>query len=323
MPRRTRFSPFATTFLATAFVLAGSVLGARPAQAAAFFGPSEFFNEFDMSPSGANPTDFEITFAGAPPIPTQNAADAGTDPFANGNDLAPGGSTANASVVSSYNRGTNQTTVTYSGSPLKAGTQMHFGLNDGPPPSPYPPNNLSVVSKTWTYGNGTSPVLMPAANIDLIQPHPIAGNATDYLVIYLEAGFAAGGPFYGSWFEVPFIVGPTNTIVWNAAEGILEVDGVDESTGGADVAISNTEGEPLDLQNYGYMIAPTEIPLDSLNFTDMPPPENANSPFTAFNGPATLASGEYSGNIPEPASLGLLAAGLLGLASARVRARRS
>ena len=321
MPRRTRFSPFASTFLATAFVLAGSVLGARPAQAF----PFEFFNEFDTSPSGQNPTDFEITFAGAPPIPTQNAADQFTDPFANSNDLAPGGSTANASVVSSYNPGTNQTTVTYSGSPLKAGTQMHFGLNDGPILSPYPPNNLSVVSKTWTYptSSGVSPVLMPAANIDLIQPHPIAGNATDYLVIYLEAGFAAGGPFYGSWFEVPFIAGPINTIVWNAAEGVLEVDGVDESTGGADVAISNTEGEPLHLQNYGYIISSSEIPLDSLNYSGYPPPENPGSPFTTFNGPATLASGEYSGNIPEPASFGLLAAGLLGLAGMRLRARRS
>ncbi len=321
MPRRTQFSPFVSTFLATAFVLAGTTLGARPAHAT----PSEFFNEFDMSPSTGNPTDFEITFAGAPPIPAQNAADAATDPFANLNDLVAGGLTSNASVITSYNPITNQTTVTYSGSPLKSGTQMHFGLNDGPLLSPYPPNNLSVVSKTWTYptSSGISPVLMPAANIDLIQPHPIAGNATEYLVIYLEAGFASGGPFYGSWFEVPFIAGPTNTIVWNAAEGVLEIDGLDESAGGADVAISNTEGEPLSFQNYGYMFSSTEIPLDDLNFTDMPPPENANSPFTAFNGPATLASGDYSGNIPEPASLGLLAAGLFGLAGARFRARRS
>ena len=320
MPRRTRFSPFASTFLATAFVLAGSVLGARPAQAF----PFEFFNEFDTSPNGANPTDFEITFAGAPPIPTQNAADAGTDPFANTNDLASG-STSNASVVSAYNPVTNQTTVTYSGSgsALKAGTQMHFGLNDGPILSPYPPNNLSVVSKTWTYGNGTSPVFMPAANIDLIQPHPIAGNATGFLVLYLEAGFAAGGPFYGSWFEVPFILGPTTAIAWNAAEGVLEVDGVDESTGGADVAISNTEGQPLYLQSYGYMFSSTQLPLDDLNTSLEPGTGQAGSPFTAFNGPATLAAGEYSGNIPEPASFGLLAAGLFGLAGARARSRRS
>ncbi len=114
MPRRTRFSPLASTALATAFVLAGSVLGARPALAY----PSEFFNEFDMSPSTGNPTDFEITFAGAPSIPVQNAADSATDPFANGADLA-GGSTANAKVTTSYNPVTNQTTVTYSGSPLK------------------------------------------------------------------------------------------------------------------------------------------------------------------------------------------------------------
>ncbi len=320
MPRRTRFSPLASTALATAFVLAGSVLGARSALAY----PSEFFNEFDMSPSTGNPTDFEITFAGAPSIPVQNANDSATDPFANGNDLAPGGSTANASVTTSYNPVTNQTTVTYSGSPLKAGTHMHFGLNDGPPPSPYPPNNLSVVSKTWTYSSnsGISPVLMPAANIDLIQPHPIAGNATEFLVIYLEAGFASGGPFYGSWFEVPFVAGPTTTIAWNAAEGVLEVDGLDESTGGADVSISNTEGQSLHLQSEGYFFSPAQIPLDQLNVTDFPPPGSAGSPFTAFNGPATLASGEYSGNIPEPASLGLLAAGLLGLAGARRRARR-
>lgn len=320
MPRRARFSPFITTSLASAFALAGSVLGAHPARAF----PFEFFNEFDMSPSGANPTDFEITFAGAPPIPTQNAADAATDPFANPNDLVSGGSTADASVVSSYNPATNQTTVTYSGDPLKADTHMHFGLNDGPILSPYPPNNLSVVSKTWTYSasSGVSPVLMPAANIDLIQPHPIASNATDYVVIYLEAGFAAGGPFYGSWFEVPFIAGPTNAIFFNATEGVLEVDGADEATGGADIAISNTEGQPLTLQNYGYMISPTQIPLDNLNSSLMPGTGSTDSPFTAFNGPATLAAGQYSGNIPEPASLGLLAAGLFGLAGARLRARR-
>ncbi len=320
MPCSRRFFPLATTLLATTALFAGSVLSARPALAY-----NEFFNEFDTSPSTGNPTDFEITFAGAPPIPAQIANDAGTDPFANTGDLMAGGLTSNARVNTTYNPLTNQTTVTYSGDPLKSGTQMHFGLNDGPPLSPYPPNNLSIVSKTWTYpaSSGIAPVLMPAINIDLIQPHPIAGNATGFLVLYLEAGFASGGPFYGSWFEVPFIVGAVPTIFWNAAEGVLEVDGVDEATGGADIAISNTENEPIQLKNFGYEMSPTQIPLDDLNPSITPGTEYPGSPFTPFNGPATLNAGQYSDNIPEPASFGLLAAGLFGLAGMRLRRRQS
>jgi len=289
--------------LSAAILLSGSVLDARSVSA------GEMFNEFDTSPSGTfDPTSFSVSFHGdlIHRIGSQNAADALIDPFANPADLAPGGNPSNASISSPiYNATLNETTVTYSGSPLKADTRMHFGLDGFPSLS-----NAVIAGKSWNYGSSAPPVEMPAGSPILSQPHPIAGNPTEYIVIFFETAFSRSGIYSGSWFEMPFVEGPNASVAWNPLERVLEVDGFGDANGGADIAFTDGESLQLYLEDYRFMISPTLIPLDNLNLAGLPPTDPL---FTPFNGPSHL---------PEPASLSLLATAVLGLAGFRRFIRR-
>jgi hypothetical protein len=178
--------------------------------------------------------------------------------------------------------------------PNSGNGQPHLGLDVGtPPPGGYP-----VVSEAWSFSGGGSAAL-PALSA-YVTPAP--GTTGKFVAIFAEAQFA--GVTVGTWFEFPLLAGASPTI-----------------------SISNNSSSPLTLSDVGFLISPTEIPLDQLNFQDFPPPDQPGSPFTplrAFDGRSLSPGDSVSAALPEPLSVVSLALGVacLALRSAARAARR-
>ena len=123
---------------------------------------------------------------------------------------------------------------------------------------------------------------------------PPTGTPTQFITVF--ANVTSGGQTTGTWLEQPY------------------------TSGGPMPMLTNFTNQPLTLSNVGFFLSPTEIPLDNLNFGDMPPPGSPGSTFTPIPGDdgMTLTAGDGMGGAggsapavtPEPASVLSLALGL-------------
>jgi hypothetical protein len=237
-----RLSPLAA-------VLAASAVLASHVDAGTL--PPEFFNEFDTTPSTTpGPSDFEVFFLGKVAIPTQDCG-LQIDPFGCQNGIKV-----------KYNARTNETVVTYSGSPLPPDKREHFGLNYGPQSNP---PSVQVARKEWTFAGRS--VSVPAPTIYNGLPPPATGTY-DFAIIFMYEAIGTVPNAAGTWFEFPFAVGsPLDPLVGNFTK--------------AKITLSDVE----------YFVSPTEIPLDTLNFASLPPTDPRFLPGGIPNG-TILAPGK-------------------------------
>ncbi len=294
---------FGKSLLSGAAVVAIAAAG-MVASAPAVFGTAssggggECWNAFIPVPTGSW-NDLEVTFAGNQTGTISSQSYAGTNPFLSG------------TLNSAYNSVTNMTTVTYAGSAGTYGTPAswanyavingvgtsHFGLINALSNN----NWLAPTSLTWTNStNSTTSVLPAPPQIVPGWAVPTAGTGTKDLVLFL--GSTDPGPTVGQWYEMPYLTGTPSSPVTVTNDG----PGTDTFT------------------DYGYFISDSQIPLDSLNYNDYPPPGQPGSPFTALPNPGSLSPGQSETiATPEPSALGLLALGGLALLARRhwLRAR--
>lgn len=100
----------------------------------------------------------------------------------------------------------------------------------------------------------------------------------------------------------------------------------DVPSGDASIELENTGTDYGNISSGGYLISPTEIPLDQLNFGDYAAAGSAGSPFTPlpgldFNDWGPTSEISFDINVPEPASMAMLGLGSLLLARRRRAAR--
>jgi hypothetical protein len=255
---------------------------------------AEDFNEFEAL-VGSQGTSFSILLQGnivASIDTTAMQTDATVNPFyyVNQNYFSGSGTSTVTATASGGN-----TLVTFTGSnPILPGYTFsyggsgngdpHFGLDptaaNGSGPS------FKVLSQAWS--NNATKTQLPSLTVNA----PTLGVGTVNYVTFF-ADVTSNGQTVGQWFEVPY-------------------------TGGTPPSFAPqlyTAGNAT-LSNVGFMLSPTQIPLDQLNFGTEPPPGSNGTPFTAlssFDG-ANLTS------MPEP-GCGVLAVGLTGLLLQRRRRR--
>jgi hypothetical protein len=173
-----------------------------------------------------------------------------------------------ATVSSSYNSGANTTTVTFQGSSgIPNADSVYLGLDDKVA--------SQVVNSYW----GPSPTanLLPALSASF--PSTSSPGATKYLIEFVTV--SSGGQSVGNWFELPY----TGTLPANN--------------------LQNFTGAPVTLSNVGFMLSPTLIPLDNLNFGTEPPPGTSGSPFTSlpqYDGSKIGAGSMLGVSVPDGAS---------------------
>jgi len=239
----------------------------------------ELWNFFITPQNGA--TDFEATFTGNIIGNITLTNNPGYNPFENG------------TLTDSYDVGSNTTTVEWAGTAgppwangsVATGNTVHFGIQGGP--------WLTPNSWNWTFPSAP-PVSEPA--VDLAPNWSPPSSPTQYITMFLQETDPTTGLTAGNWFELPYGPGLTPSIM-----------------------LTNPNGDTLNFSNFGYMISPTEIPLDQLNFGTEPPTGQSGSMFTPLPSPGSLApNASESANLPEPAT-GLIALGGLGLLLARRR----
>ncbi|HEX3355583.1 MAG TPA: PEP-CTERM sorting domain-containing protein [Tepidisphaeraceae bacterium] len=120
-------------------------------------------------------------------------------------------------------------------------------------------------------------------------------GSSGYITFYANLQFGSS-PAVATWFEFPIFSDP------------VPFD------------IENNSGQAFTLSNVGFMLSDTQIPLDDLNFGN-DPPQSSFTPLPGFDQPIASGSG-ISGNValPEPASIGVLAAA--GVLAMRKRNKR-
>ena len=276
----------------------------------------ELDNEFVTIPSPPAPVpgytfsgwdNFGILFAGQPYIPKQDPTDQCTDPFAQ----------IGSSGISVSSLG-NNTLLTFSGNPISANngpfaSTSHFGVS-GSGGWPIPPQLwLNPLQKYWTGEEisdsnpnngyvvssrvpdigvrvfwGVPPSIVPLGGPAPAKPDPY------YETIFLE--YSQDNVVGGSWTEFP-IVG-TNFVKFTTTSGFAD------------------PADPIHFTLAGYMITPTQIPLDDLNLVDEPPPGFAGSDFTPMADPPDITS------LPDHSStLALLGIGTVSLLACDWRRR--
>jgi hypothetical protein len=256
------------------------------------------YNENCTNTSGISQTQVNIVLNG-------NFAQAG-DVIGNYPTFGPD-TTYNAT----YDATTNTTTVTVSGSsPIAAGHVAHVGYSllngtgGGEMESP------ETAYKYWGMPVGGT----PSQNLRLPAPswfvsNPGQGPSTEFVILYSTIELA-NGQVAGEWDEQQIPAGQPFQI------GLGNLDNLDG---------------PMFAFNVGFQFSNTMIPLDDLNLQDYPPPGAPGSTFMSVPGipdaspidpgSSLLSQTLQSPDVPEPASLGLLAAG--SLMTLRRRRRRT
>jgi hypothetical protein len=162
----------------------------------------------------------------------------------------------------------------------------HFGFTGIIPGVTTGGEKLPPVKMEWFYGsNATKQTPTLGVKIKSTGTGP-----TKYVIEYVTA--TSGGLSTGSWFELPY-------------QGSYQLNFI--GTGG-----------PMTISNAGFMLSPTEIPLDQLNQNDLPPPGMPGSTFQSDpnNPDGTMIP---NGGIPEPATWAMMILGVAMVGAARRR----
>jgi hypothetical protein len=286
-------------------------LASRDVRASELFSESVFVPPltalYDGSPvTGWN--GFNILLSGNPVLPTQNASDTNTDPFA-----VNGTSTITADPYSS--------SATDAGIPVGPGlvtlpglTRVHFTGTVPINQSNIPNQNLSNPTDQVQFGlvgpTDNTPLQILAQHwvgtyTDFLSDHdnylrgipvvsitpnpapPATATNFSYIVDFIQ--FTQDGISGSEWAEFPYVPGNQPTFTYG---------------GWADPA------DAIHFTNHEIQLSPTLIPLDDLNFADDPPASGINDSEFA---PATIPADV----VPEPSSFMLLAFVVMGILSLR------
>jgi len=216
--------------------------------------------------------------------------DKGTNAYLFLNDLLGNGTTSVTATLD----GNGNTDVTFTGSNgilasdagefSGQGGTPHFGVDE----LSTAPASLVDIGSFWTDSSST---LYALPDLSVIAP-PVQSTAPNVKYATIFADVTAGGNTVGEWFEIPYV---------NALPTIQ---------------LSNGTNSDFTLSNVGFLLSPTEIPLDNLNFGTEPPPGTSGSMFTplpSLDGLVDPSGGSLVVS-PEPSSfITALSAGILGL----------
>lgn len=180
------------------------------------------------------------------------------------------------SSSASYNSSSTETAITYSGGTVHSGSTATVGFTwtssfSGP----------QINSAAW--GSGSTVDLLSMTNHVLL-----AAVKDPYVIAFVDVAPATTPPSattpVGQWFEFSYTGQPT-------------------------VDFTNYTATSEQLTNAGYMLSPSEIPLDELNFTSLPPGGFTPLPLTYDTTLPSGGSETYNVPTPEPAALALMALG--------------
>lgn len=213
--------------------------------------------------------------------------DPGVDPFAYVNKNYFNGN-GTSTVTTSLIGGNTEVVFTGSNPILQSYHFMYGGQSNKEPhfgllPESSGSTKLDVLSQQW---NSESP--FSAISVD-----QTSGNGK-YQVIFAVSN--DGSHQTGAWYEVPY---------------------------NSKFTFTNNGNNKLTLENVGYFISNTQIPLDNLNFGDTPPPGligSQFSPLPQYDGMTVGAGQSINVNTPEPGTL--MTFGSCALALAAVLRRR-
>lgn len=283
----------------TSTAVGSSMNGAQPSTVSPmkktkdYYYPPELWNGFVTPPtSGPSPIDFDIVFTGNVlsdfPSPLQPGYGV-YDPF-----CPPSQTCTNESV--SYSASTNTTTFSFNAIPpyyklyanigSSHGDEVHFGILNGP-------GGTSVKClkwyTEWTFASAPAqqtPVLN-ICNPKKVKTKAAAAEPTVFATVFVAESFspitASQPATAGTWIDVPYtqysgsqtkqpkfeFTNPTSQTIYTANPGIV----LDESY--------PTDSECLKDLYCDENIADLEL----LNYSGMPPPGYAGSPFTKMEYP--------------------------------------
>ncbi len=221
-------------------------------------------------------------------FPAQDATNPATDPFA----LAGGSPSVN--VV--FNAGNDTTDLIFSGNPIGPGTSVTTGpVTFGVDTGTNLPGRFDLAGAAWSNSSTMQSQSVSAIGIT-IMPNLVPPPPPGPIILTLTDAD-------GHVTEYLILPGQPNT--WQ-------------------IEIANPTPDDETLANVGYYLSPTQIPLDDLNPSSLPPPDFPGSPFIplpSLDG-TTLGPGQsITVTVPEPSALALTAAGAgLGLLWLRRRA---
>lgn len=188
-------------------------------------------------------------------------------------------------------------------------TDVTFPIGSGAPVSgpPGPHVGFQVCQGTGGICSGTAGPVTLVEDPDVFQTfytlkNTATGKLTNVQLPIINAALTSTNnipPVFDTIFAFVTRDGVTSGEYFEIPEG-----------SGASVKLNNPSGPPVTLTDAEYRLSPTELPLDLLNFTDLPPTGPGWTPLPGYPNGTVLKA-------PEPASIALLSFGVFSLLGAR------